>query len=142
MLLIITHENIGERMAGPSIRSWEIAQALGRQGAQVRIISPFASQRSAPNVDIVQFDWAQPGSIVRHIDRIDELCKVERRSGKRFRDDTYRVHCSGQSRRVPEGVIVRDTHIRELFPDVLPLTKVLNRSTRVLDRVTVMSLDL
>lgn len=68
MLLIITHENIGERMAGPSIRSWEIAQALGRQGAQVRIISPFASQRSAPNVDIVQFDWAQPDSIVRHID--------------------------------------------------------------------------
>lgn len=67
-LLIITHENIGERMAGPSIRSWEIAQALGRQGAQVRIISPFASQRSAPNVDIVQFDWAQPDSIVRHID--------------------------------------------------------------------------
>ena len=68
MLLIITHENIGERMAGPSIRSWEIAQALGRQGAQVRIISPFASQRSAPNVDIVQFDWTQPDSIVRHID--------------------------------------------------------------------------
>ncbi len=76
MLLIITHENIGERMAGPSIRSWEIAQALGRQGAQVRIISPFASQRSAPNVDIVQFDWAQPDSIVRHIDEASAVMGI------------------------------------------------------------------
>ncbi|MCW1969912.1 MAG: hypothetical protein KIH69_017500 [Anaerolineae bacterium] len=68
MLLIITHENIGERMAGPSIRSWEIAKALGKHGAQVRIITPYDSHRSAPNVEIVTFDWAQPDSIAQHIE--------------------------------------------------------------------------
>ena len=28
-LLIITHESVGEKMAGPSIRAWELARSLG-----------------------------------------------------------------------------------------------------------------
>lgn len=62
-LLIITYESVGEKMAGPGIRAWEIARALGAQGVQVMLATPFPSSRQATNVTITTFSWEDSRSI-------------------------------------------------------------------------------
>lgn len=56
-LLIITHESVGEKMAGPGIRYWEISRALGSQGVKVTLGTPLPSTRTAPGVEVRQFIW-------------------------------------------------------------------------------------
>jgi glycosyltransferase involved in cell wall biosynthesis len=70
-LLIITHEIISERMAGPGIRAWELARALGQQGVQVSIASPFEITRSALNVQNIQFSWEDPTSLAEPLEQHD-----------------------------------------------------------------------
>lgn len=59
-LLMITHESIGPKMAGPGIRTWEIACALGKLGVEVTIATPYLGLRSAPNVYLREFSWDDP----------------------------------------------------------------------------------
>lgn len=70
-LLIITHESIGERMSGPSIRAWEMAKALGEHGVNVILASPFKSNRQAKNVSIAYFSWEFPETIKKLIEETD-----------------------------------------------------------------------
>jgi glycosyltransferase involved in cell wall biosynthesis len=66
-LLVITHESVGEKMAGPSIRYWEISRALGAQGVDVSLATPYESSRSAQGVEIKQFFWEDPHSLFQLI---------------------------------------------------------------------------
>jgi glycosyltransferase involved in cell wall biosynthesis len=63
-LLIITHESVGDKMAGPGIRAWEMARALGAHGVSVRLASPFPSSRMADQVTISQYSWDDPQSVL------------------------------------------------------------------------------
>jgi hypothetical protein len=65
--LVITHESVGEKMAGPSIRYWEISRALGAQGVDVSLATPYESSRSAQGVEIKQFFWEDPHSLFQLI---------------------------------------------------------------------------
>lgn len=67
-LLIITHESVGDKMAGPGIRYWEIARALGAQGVNVSLATPLPSSRTTDNVEIKQFMWEDPAGISQLID--------------------------------------------------------------------------
>jgi glycosyltransferase involved in cell wall biosynthesis len=62
-LLIITHESVGDKMAGPGIRYWEMARALGSQGARITLATPLPSTRVAEGVEIKKFIWEDPSSI-------------------------------------------------------------------------------
>ena len=48
MMLIICGDRIGEKMAGPSIRAWEIAHALHARGLPVQLAAPGQPEREAP----------------------------------------------------------------------------------------------
>jgi hypothetical protein len=75
-LLLITHESVGEKMAGPGIRSWELARAIGQHGARVTLATPFPSQRSAPNVEICTYSWDDPASLTTLIDQADAVMAI------------------------------------------------------------------
>lgn len=72
-LLIITHESLGDKMAGPGIRTWELAKAVGAHGVPVILGSPFSSKRHAENVEIAQFIWEAPSSLQQVIDQSDAV---------------------------------------------------------------------
>lgn len=67
-LLIITHESVGDKMAGPGIRYWEIARALGSQGVNITLATPLPSSRATSGVEIKQYVWEDPASIFKIID--------------------------------------------------------------------------
>ena len=75
-LLIITHESVGDKMAGPSVRAWEMAQALGGRGLDVMLATPFPSARTAPNVSIVRYAWDTPASLEAHLDVADVVMAI------------------------------------------------------------------
>ncbi len=54
-VLIITHDVVDEKMAGPAIRCWEFARALGRE-AEVTLTTPHASSLSPREFELVQHD--------------------------------------------------------------------------------------
>lgn len=56
-LLIITHERIGPKMAGPGIRAWELACALA-EDCEVTLAAPAPIQRSHAGVRLVEYDPA------------------------------------------------------------------------------------
>jgi glycosyltransferase involved in cell wall biosynthesis len=62
-LLIITHEHIGPKMAGPAIRAWEIARAIARLGFKVRLATPYAEIPGENSLSIVSFTWDDPASL-------------------------------------------------------------------------------
>lgn len=62
-LLVITHESVGEKMAGPGIRYWEISRALGSHGVKVTLGTPLPSSRTAPGVEVRQFLWEDPRTL-------------------------------------------------------------------------------
>lgn len=62
-LLIITHEHIGPRMAGPGIRAWEIARALARSGWEVLLATPYPEIPGEGSLSVVGFTWEDPGSL-------------------------------------------------------------------------------
>jgi glycosyltransferase involved in cell wall biosynthesis len=57
-VLIITHDVIGENMAGPAIRCWEFARVLSRE-AQVTLATPYPAPPSPGTFELVQYDAAQ-----------------------------------------------------------------------------------
>ncbi len=67
-LLIITHEHIGPRMAGPGIRAWEIARALARSGWEVRLATPYAETFGEGSLSVVDFTWEDPVSLERWLE--------------------------------------------------------------------------
>lgn len=68
-LLIITHESIGDKMAGPGIRAWEVARALGKRGVQVILATPFDSGRQSANVEIRKFSWEEASALANLVDQ-------------------------------------------------------------------------
>jgi len=58
-LLIITHETIGTRMAGPGIRAWEMARALSEQ-FDVTLAAPGEPERSHPGLRVVGYETENP----------------------------------------------------------------------------------
>jgi len=62
-LLIITHEHIGPKMAGPGIRAWEIARALANSGFEVRLATPYAEIHGEKSLAVVPFTWDDPASL-------------------------------------------------------------------------------
>ena len=75
-LLIITHESVGDKMAGPSVRAWEMAQALGGRGLRVMLATPFPSTRVAPHVTIEHYAWDAPASLEALIDAADVVMGI------------------------------------------------------------------
>jgi len=58
-LLIITHEAIGPRMAGPGIRAWELACALSEQ-FDVTLVAPGEPARSHPGLRVGGYETDDP----------------------------------------------------------------------------------
>ena len=58
-LLIITHETIGPKMAGPGIRAWEMACALSAR-FDVTLAAPGRPDRSHAGLTLVGYDAADP----------------------------------------------------------------------------------
>ncbi len=54
-LLLVAHDIVGERMAGPGIRAWEMASALARRGVVVTLAVPGAAQAGG-DFDVVGYD--------------------------------------------------------------------------------------
>ncbi len=67
-LLILTHESVAEKMAGPGIRAWEMGRALAVHGVPVTLASPYPSDRRAAGVDVRAFCWDERDTIVRLVD--------------------------------------------------------------------------
>lgn len=72
-LLVITHESVGEKMAGPGIRYWELSRALGARGVDVSLATSYDSSRSAPGVNIKQFIWQDPQTLFQLINDHDVI---------------------------------------------------------------------
>jgi len=72
-LLIVTHEHIGDRMAGPGIRAWEIARSVAGHGFPVTLATPYPGNRRAEGVRLVGFSWDDPLSIKKWLDEADVL---------------------------------------------------------------------
>jgi len=75
-LLIVTHEHIGPRMAGPGIRAWEIARAVARYGFPVTLASPHPGISEADQVKVVGFSWDDPQSLETWIRDSDVVMAV------------------------------------------------------------------
>jgi glycosyltransferase involved in cell wall biosynthesis len=60
-VLIISHEPIGPRMAGPAIRCWEVARVLGRE-FQVTLAAPIAGQPERIEVNLLPYRHNDPSS--------------------------------------------------------------------------------
>jgi len=58
-LLIVTHEAIGEKMAGPGVRAWEMACALSDR-FEVTLAVRGEPSRSYPGLHVVGYDLAGP----------------------------------------------------------------------------------
>lgn len=69
-LLIITHEHIGPKMAGPGVRAWEMACALSRY-CEVTLAAPGSPSRSHPGMRIVGYDKNNLYSLQPYIDCAD-----------------------------------------------------------------------
>jgi glycosyltransferase involved in cell wall biosynthesis len=61
-LLIISHDAIGSRMAGPGIRYWEIARALAAQ-QPVMLIAPHPIDLQPPAFKCGSYTWGDPTSL-------------------------------------------------------------------------------
>jgi GT2 family glycosyltransferase/glycosyltransferase involved in cell wall biosynthesis len=58
-LLIVTHEAIGPKMAGPGIRAWEMARALSER-FDVTLAAPGEPARSDPGLHVASYDATDP----------------------------------------------------------------------------------
>ena len=68
-LLIVTHDVVGENMAGPAIRCWEFARVLSRQ-AQVTLATPHPTSLSPDTFELVQYDAARLEALASKSDLI------------------------------------------------------------------------
>jgi glycosyltransferase involved in cell wall biosynthesis len=71
-LLIVTHESLGERLAGPGIRCWELAKVLSSH-CSVVLAAPSDSARQHPGVTLAPYrlgDDAAIGALAAEADAI------------------------------------------------------------------------
>ena len=61
-ILVITPDTLGERMAGPAIRAWEIAKALSHVG-HVRLVSTVKATTTHPDFEV---HFASRAELKRH----------------------------------------------------------------------------
>ncbi len=62
-VLIISHDVVGRRMAGPGIRAWEMARVLSAR-QPVTLIAPRPIDLQAPGVLCGEYAWGLPASLV------------------------------------------------------------------------------
>lgn len=72
-LLIVTHEKIGYKMAGPAIRTWEIAKALSNHGIDVTVSFPFQITDTNNQLRLESYCWESPDSLEHLINKHDVL---------------------------------------------------------------------
>ncbi|MBA3943693.1 MAG: glycosyltransferase family 4 protein [Herpetosiphonaceae bacterium] len=69
-LLIISHDVVGQRMAGPGIRYWELAQLLATQ-QPVTLIAPHTIDLAAPGLRCGHYDWGDVASLALWLEQAD-----------------------------------------------------------------------
>ncbi len=75
-LLIITHEHIGQKMAGPGIRAWEIARAVAGHGFNVTLATPYPELSGSEGFHVVGFSWDDPLSLEQWIQKADVVMAI------------------------------------------------------------------
>ncbi len=69
-LLIISHDVIGARMAGPGIRYWELAHVIAAH-QPVTLIAPQPIDRASPTVETGNYAWGDAESLARWVQDAD-----------------------------------------------------------------------
>lgn len=69
-LLIISHDVVGQRMAGPGIRAWEMALALS-SCAEITLIAPYPIDVTAPGIRTGRFTLGDTSSLAFYLDQAD-----------------------------------------------------------------------
>ena len=69
-LLIISHDVVGQRMAGPGIRAWEMARALS-SWAEITLIAPYPIDVTAPGIRTGRFTLGDTSSLAFYLDQAD-----------------------------------------------------------------------
>lgn len=64
-LLLVSHDVVGARMAGPGIRYWELARALAAHH-EVRLIAPQPVDLQHPGVATGAYRWGEAASLAAH----------------------------------------------------------------------------
>ena len=68
-LLIISHDRIDNRMAGPGLRYWEMGRALGQMDIQVTVAVPFETTLQDPALRLIPFQEERPEALQRLVDQ-------------------------------------------------------------------------
>ncbi|MCJ7737567.1 MAG: glycosyl transferase family 1, partial [Anaerolineae bacterium] len=68
--LIVSHDVVGERMAGPGIRYWELARELG-QFINVTLAVPSETSLAGDGFDIVEYSPADPEGLLDALENSD-----------------------------------------------------------------------
>lgn len=69
-VLVISHDVIGSRMAGPGIRAWELARVLAAH-QPVTLIAPQPIDRGAATFTCGSYTWGDAASLAPWLDRAD-----------------------------------------------------------------------
>jgi glycosyltransferase involved in cell wall biosynthesis len=69
-LLIISPDIVGQRMAGPGIRAWEMAQALS-SCAEITLIAPYPVDVTAPGIRTGHFTMGDTSSLAFYLNQAD-----------------------------------------------------------------------
>lgn len=69
-LLIISHDAVGARMAGPGIRAWELARALAKQ-QPVTLIAPAPIDRAPVGFALGSYQWGDAASLAPWLEAAD-----------------------------------------------------------------------
>jgi glycosyltransferase involved in cell wall biosynthesis len=69
-LLLISHDVIGQRMAGPGIRAWETGQILARF-QPTTLIAPHPIDLASSTITLGHYRWGDPASLRRWVDQAD-----------------------------------------------------------------------
>jgi len=75
-LLLVTHEHIGPKMAGPGIRAWEIARAVARHGFSVILATPYPELSDSEGLQVVGFSWDDPFSLEQWLHKTDVVMAI------------------------------------------------------------------
>ena len=70
-LLIISSDRIDSRMAGPGLRYWEMARALGRRDIEVTVAVPFETTLQDPTLRLVPYQDERPETLQGLVDNSD-----------------------------------------------------------------------
>jgi len=64
-VLIVSHDRIGRRMAGPAIRAWEFSRALAARGHQVTLAAPNQPDLAPSEFRLVSYDARTLGDLAQ-----------------------------------------------------------------------------